>query len=131
VKLDYIYTFVGMSVAFVALYKRELLLEKESFKLLLSISIILFLVGLVLHFIERGKYSASGALLSPLMSLGLYRLCRRLFLKSLGREPKDTFMDWTPGMAEDRFFNVVYFTVALVLTMLIASVMGKLAEAGW
>lgn len=116
---------------FVALFKRELLIEKESFRLILGISIALFLAGLMLHFTEAGRDSSSGALLAPLLSLGLFRLCRKIFLKRYGREPRDTFFVWEAGLAADRFFNIAYFSLAGWLWMLAAIGMIELAKASW
>ena len=129
--MDPIYFFTGTFVFWIFLFKRELLIEEKSFRVILGISIILFILGIVLHFTEVGRYSASGALLSPLVSLGLFRLCRRIFLKKFNREPKDTSFNWEAGLAPDRVFNFVYFTLALVLGMIIAGGMLQLAKAGW
>jgi hypothetical protein len=129
--LDPLYLAIGGFVVIIFLFKRELLVEEESFQLIGAISILLFIAGLVLHFTEAGRYSMSGALLSPLVSLGLFRLCRRIFLRRLNREPRDTFLDWSRGMAADRVFNIVYFILAAWLLMLITIGMEKLAKAGW
>ncbi len=44
--------FAGGLVIFIFLFKRELLIEKESFRLILAVSIALCLTGVVLHFTE-------------------------------------------------------------------------------
>lgn len=85
--LDPFYFAIGGFVLVIALFKRELLIEGESFLFILIISIVLFLAGLVLHFTEAGRYSMSGALVNPIVSLGLFHLCRKIFLKRQKREP--------------------------------------------
>src|SRR5437660_3307125 len=84
--MDYLYIPVGMFVIFIAFLNRDLLARRRTFVLILVISIVLFLTGIVLHFIERDSDSSSGALLTPLVTLALYRLCRRLFLRKADHE---------------------------------------------
>ncbi len=129
--MDIFYFFAGGLVILIANLKMELLIEKESFKLLLGVSVVLFLVGVALHFTEAGRTSTSGALLAPLISLTLFRLCRRVFVGRYHREPKDTFLHWGDGLAADKVFNVVYFVSATWLWMLVTIGMEELAKAGW
>ncbi len=128
---DLIYFFSGCFVAFIFILKRELLVDEDSYRLVLWVSVALFAIGLVLHFTEAGRSSASGALLAPLFSLGLFRLCRRVFIRYFKREPKDTFFNWESGLAADRFFNIVYGTLSMLMTMLITIGMEELAKLGW
>jgi hypothetical protein len=65
------------------------------------------------------------------MSYGLYRLLRRVFVGYVLHEPRDTYMDWTPGLAADRVFNVLYFVAAFLLTMLSAVGMEELRKGDW
>jgi len=129
--MDYIYTLIGAFTIWVALFSRELLVNRTSFKVVLGISIALFSAGLLLHYQERGKYSMAGALLYPLISLGLYRFGRWFFVRRFNREPRDTFLSWAQGMTDDRIFNVVYFAAAFGGLILFTAAIGKLAEAGW
>jgi hypothetical protein len=126
--MDYVYVLIGLFVVFIVLFERDLLAEPATFKIIFGASSAMFLAGLVVLYTERGKFSMSGALLYPLISLGLYRLSRWYFMRRFNREPQDTFMHWSQGMAEDRLFNISYFVAAFWLLMLLVSVMGKLAE---
>ena len=129
--LDPFYFFIGGFVLIIFLFKRELLIDGENFQLILIISVVLCLAGLILHFTEVGRSSTSGALFNPIVSLGLFRLCRRIFLRRLKREPRDTFLDWSPGMAADRLFNIVYFVIGSLLWMIIPAGAEGLAKTGW
>src|SRR5712664_2912063 len=100
-----VYVFTGMFVSIIALFKRELLVQKGSFRIILGASIALFVCSFGLHIAERNPGSFSGALLAPLLSLGLYRFYRVLFVKRVHREPRDTFLDWKSGLRGDRLFN--------------------------
>lgn len=120
-----------MFVVIIALFKRDLLIQKESFRVIMAISIILFAAGWLLHFTETGRAAPSGALLAPLLSLGLYRILRKIFVRRFQREPRDTYMNWSPGLAWDRLFNMLYFAGSawLLLSALIG--MRALVKAGW
>ena len=129
--MDYIYVFVGMFVGIIALFNRDLLVQKASFRIILGTSVALFVAGFVLHFIEPDPGSFCGALLTPLLSLGMYRICRRLFLLRLRHEPKDTYLNWAPGFAADRLFNVIYFGSVVWIELLTMAGMMELTKAGW
>lgn len=129
--MEPIFFAIGGFVVLIFIFKMELLILKESFRIILYISVALFLAGLVLHFREAGRYPTSGALICPLMSLGLFRLCRKVFLMRFKHEPRDTFLNWEAGLGEDRLFNLVYFALAAVLWMLVPFGMQQLAKAGW
>ncbi|CDM67174.1 hypothetical protein PYK22_03223 [Pyrinomonas methylaliphatogenes] len=129
--MDPFYFVIGGFVIFIFIFKMEMLVRKESFRIILGISFLLFLIGLVLHFTEAGRSSLSGALLCPLLSLGLFRLLRRVFLRWFKHEPRDTFFNWNLGLGEDRIFNILYFAMAILLWMVVPFGMEQLAKVGW
>ena len=118
----YIVFATGGFVWVIALFKRELLARRRSFRIILGLSIVLFSVGVMLH-LKEARYPASGALLAPLVSLGLYRLCRAIFIRHFKREPRDTWLNWAEGMSDDRLFNIVYFVLAGWIWALLAGFM--------
>lgn len=129
--MDTLFIPVGLFVFVIALFKRELLVERESFRLILGVSALLFIAGLALHFSAAWRDSSCGALLAPLISLGFYRLCRGIFLRLFKREPRDTYLDWSPGMGADRLFNIVYFVCGWLLLEIVTILMFELAKSGW
>lgn len=110
--MNQLYFSIGGLVWAIAIFKRELLIRKESFRIVLGISVALFLAGLIIHFTAAGQYHGSGALLSPLLSLCLFRVCHNIFLKQFNREPRDTAFIWESGMGADRVFNIMYLILA-------------------
>jgi hypothetical protein len=129
--LDYVYIPLGLFIAMVALFKRELLVQRKSFTVILSVTVILFIAGVILHFSEGNRESSCGALLAPLLTLGFYRGFRRLFLRLHNHEPRDTYLNWAPSLGEDRIFNIVFFIGTFLLCMVTSIGMMKLARAGW
>ena len=123
--------FFALFVVGIALFKRDLLVNRQSFQIIFGLSVVSFILGIALHFTEWGPNAAPGLLLVPLLSLGLYRGGRRIFVRRFNREPRDTFMDWRRGMAADRAFNILYFVGSIWMAMLTAAGMSELAERGW
>jgi hypothetical protein len=120
-----------MLIAVIALFKRELLAQRDSFMVILLVTIILFIAGVVLHFAEGNKDSSCGALLTPLLSLCLYRSYRKVFLRQYEHEPGDTYLNLESGLAADRIFNIVFFGGSFLLFMVTTLGMIKLARTGW
>ena len=133
--MNYIYVVIGMFVIYTFLMKRELLIQKGSFRIILLISVILFLAGLVdlaLYFMGMERYFLSGALLCPLITLAQYRLSRRVFLKYVKREPKDTFLVWRgEDLGKDRLFNILYFGLSFTISIFITGGVERLVTIGW
>jgi hypothetical protein len=127
--MDLVYFGAGGFVIAVVLFKRDLLFRPETFKIILGVSAVLFTAGLVLVLIRREKIDMEGALLSPMVSVGLFWAMRKLFRLWLKRNPEDTFMNWKSGMGPDRVFNIVYFTSAFICWALITALAPKLATA--
>ncbi len=114
---------IGGLVFAIGIFRRDLLTQWKSFTIILAISVALFLTGLVLSIAYAGEYPGSGALLSPLVSLVLYRLSRKVFAATYGREPLDTWLNWKEGMGPDRVFNILYFLTAGCLWTILAAVL--------
>ena len=129
--MDTLYFSIGGFVFVIGIFKREMLVREESFRPILTVSVVLFAAGLIIHFTEAGRDSACGALICPLISLGWYRFCRKVFVKRFGHEPRDTWNIWDDDMGADRLFNIVYFGSVGWLLMLVTVGMLELAKRGW
>jgi hypothetical protein len=81
----------------------------------------LFVAGILLPIFTfvRDKPVLFPSMMNPLVSLALFLLMRKLFVHWKHREPIDTFFDWRSGLAADRWFNIVYFTLATFLLILL------------
>jgi hypothetical protein len=106
------YFAVGGLVFAIFVFKRELLIRRASFAVIFFVASALFALGIILRITAQDKPSAVGALLVPLLSLLAYRLARALFVRSMGREPQDTYLNWSKGLAVDRVFNILFVAVA-------------------
>lgn len=99
--------------------------------MILEISSAVFVLGLTLHFTPEAFEWAAGALLAPLLTLAYFRLCRKLFLRLVKREPIDTAFNWTPGLVKDRAFAFAYFFGGILIICASMFIMYSLAKGGW
>jgi|SRR6185369_7470134 hypothetical protein len=99
----------------IAYFIRELLIERRSRKIIFGVSMAFFVAAVLLTVFGRNPPILFPSLMNPLVSLGLFLLMRKFFVRWKNREPIDTFFDWRPGLAADRWFNILYFTVGVFL----------------
>jgi hypothetical protein len=125
-----IYFFAGALVLSIAWFKMELLILKKSLLVIFGISASLFLIGIVLLVTGSRSYLA-GVLLCPLLSLGLFRLFRRVFLSCCDREPRDTLLNWSSGLTGDRLFNILFFILGGLILVFVPVIIRRFGEAGW
>ena len=103
----------------IAYFYRELLIEHRSRKIIFGISLALFVASVLLTLFMRRTPTLFPSLMNPLVSLGLFLLMRKVFVRRKDREPIDTFFDWRPGLAADRLFNILYFSLGVSLMFLL------------
>lgn len=99
----------------IAFFDRRLLIKRESRETIFIISLALFVAAIVVPIFKLGEPVLFPSLMNPLLSLGLFLLLRKLFIRWKKREPLDTFMDWRRDLTADRLFNVLYFSLATLL----------------
>ena len=108
----------GLVLAIV-FFRRELLIERRSRKIIFGVSLALCIAAVLLTIFMRSTPTLFPSLMNPLVSLGLFLLMRKLFVSWKHREPIDTFFDWSSGLAPDRWFNILYFSLSVWLLFLL------------
>lgn len=63
--------------------------------------------------------------------LGFYLLLRKIFLRIVSHEPQDTYLNWSPGHADDRLFNILYFGSSVFIELVTIGTFMELAKKGW
>jgi hypothetical protein len=111
--MDLGYIIAGLFVNLIFLFRIDWLIRRESFHIVLGLSIILFIIGIALHHMGVSQHSASEALLIPLVSIVIFRLLRKGFVMRMNREPKDTAYNWQSGLLWDRIFAFLYWALSL------------------
>lgn len=112
---------IGMLGMIVFMFKRELFISPKSFKILLVVSILLFISAYVLPLFDAFKNRPVNVLKHPIFALLLYRALRAFFREMNDREPKNTFwmMHWEKGIWADTMFNVSYWIICVILFIFI------------
>ena len=105
-------------VLIIAFYDRNLLIRPASRETIAIVSFALFAAAIVASLVLPGPVLFP-SLMNPLLSLGLFLLMRKLFIRWKKREPLDTFMNWKRGLAADRLFNILYATLSVFLLLLL------------
>ena len=122
--MDAFFFAMGGLVFGIFIFKRELLVAKQTFRPILAICSALFLGSIAVYAMSATPPPGIGALLCPLLSLLVYRLCRKVFLARVGHEPRDTYLNWAPGLGPDRVFNIIFVALTLCLWIFTALVLG-------
>lgn len=71
----------------------------------------------------------AGGLMGPLVAAGLFWAMLKFFRRRYKRDPKDTYLNWKPGMAPDRLFNIIYFTFAFVSAVVVPAAIHASAKS--
>lgn len=117
--MDIIWVIVGGSVLWVGLFMRELLFAPGTRSTISCIVAALPVAGLIITAFTYRDPVIFPSLLNPLVSLGLFVVMRKGFVRWQKRDPKDTFMDWRSGLGPDRLFNILYTVLGVALWSLL------------
>lgn len=112
---NFIFVLLGINTLIIFLFKRELLLEKKPFLILLSANLILFLLGYILEAYLIGNPKLVIALKMPLLSQSIFILMLVCFRKIYKRNPVDTFWTMDKSLMRDGVFNFAFGVIGLIL----------------
>lgn len=114
--MDFILIMIGLFILHIFLFKREILVQKQSALYIGIACISLLVLGYVLIYfdIKIGK-----ALTIPFFQFFSYRFCHFIFVKIYKREPKDTWWSMDLSLMIDGIFNLLCMLFAFGLPMLL------------
>lgn len=117
--MDFIFILLGLSTLFIFLYKREWLIEKKSYLIILWINLVLFFVGYFLEYVvnihSKTVVALKMGLLSQLIFLALINLYRKLY----GKNPVDTFWSMDSKLLKDGLFNFLFWIIGGIIPAII------------
>jgi hypothetical protein len=116
--------FLGGFVLSIAWFRMDCLIRRNSFIIILWISVLSSVVGISL-IVAYGFSYLAGFTFCPLLTLGLFRLLLWMFLKWVKREPIDTFLKWDAAFP-DALFNVLYFMLGGVILVFVPILAARL-----
>lgn len=122
--VNFIFILLGTNTLIVFLYKRDWLLEKNPFLVLLAANSILFATGYLLEFELVGNPKLVIALKMPLLSQLIFVCMVLIFRKIYNRDPVDTFWTMDQKLMKDGIFNFVFWVAAIILPAIV--VFGKI-----
>jgi hypothetical protein len=113
-------SFAGLFIQIVFMLKREWLLRKPSFLIILILTLVLLGISCVLIYAKLGNPKIARLLAMPLPSFGTFVLMKYLFLKIYNRNPVDTF--WSMDFREmpDGIFNFLFWVLSILLSAVFA-----------
>src|SRR5678815_2536838 len=117
--MDFVWIIIGGFVLFIGLGVREWLFDRQTRVFIFCVSAALLVASLILTACTYKSPALFPSLLNPSVSLGLFVVMHKGFVRWQKRDPKDTFMDWRRGLAPDRLFNILFFMLGIALWMLL------------
>ena len=113
--MDFVFILLGINTLFVFLFKREWLLQKHSFFIMLICNFILCIFCYVLQYHSIGNPKLVVALKMPVISQVLFVIFVFVFRKLYDRNPVDTFWTMDSTLMKDGIFNFVFWFLAIML----------------
>jgi hypothetical protein len=89
-------------------------------------------VGVATALMQRDRPSMALAvpLLSPLVQSVAFRKVFRWFVRTFGHEPADVHANWSPGLAPDRAFAILFFLISVFGTAVAWGAIMGIGKAG-
>jgi hypothetical protein len=113
--MDFAYIALGLNTLAVFLYKREWLLKKKPFTILLAVNILLLILGYIFQYNLIGNPNMVVALKMPLLSQLIFISLVTIFRKVYNRDPVNTFWTMDISLMKDGIFNFTFWVTAILL----------------
>lgn len=97
--------FFGLSIFFIFLFKRELLVDKKFTVYFIIYCLVLCILGLILRY---NSVKGGDILILPIFQFIIYRFFYKIFVSIYRKEPKDTFWSMDISLMKDGIFNFLY-----------------------
>jgi hypothetical protein len=117
--INFVFVLLGINTQIVFLYKREWLLEKIPFLILLVVNIVLLAAGYLLEAKLIGNPKLVIALKMSLFSQLIFISMVFIFRKIYSRDPVDTFWTMDLKLMKDGIFNFVFWLAAGIIPAII------------
>lgn len=113
--MDFIFILLGINTLFIFLYKREWLLQKQPFIIVMACNLTLFMLGYVLPYYSIVISEFVVALKMPLLSQLLFLSLAFLFRKIYDKDAVDTFWVNDLRLMKDGVFNFIFWVTGIML----------------
>ncbi len=109
-----------MNTLIVFMYKRDWLLSRKPFTILLAVNFLLLILGYLLQYYSVGNPKMVVALKMPVLSQLLFIGLVTIFRKIYNRDPVDTFWTMDVSLMKDGILNFFFWVVAIILPAILA-----------
>ena len=110
---------IAMSVHAIFLFRREMLLDKKTFKILVATSLVL--VGL--FYLTKGlekEIRNIQMLTVPFFALMVFLIMKTIYRMIFKEDAQDSFHSMDIGLMKDGIFNLLFWVIGLLFPMYIA-----------
>lgn len=114
-----LFTLVGMSVHGIFMFKREILFDRRTFRILLLIS---FLIFCLFFLVKELTTNIKGVemLLVPFLALLVFWVMANCYRGIFRQDAKDTYHSMDLKLMKDGIFNFLFWVIGLMLPILLA-----------
>lgn len=119
--MNYFLFFIGMSIAFLFMFKIGWLFNRKSFWIIIGYSTILFLLSSIMMKEGIGDPKFVPSLKMPLISSIVFRLLYLGFRKIYKRDPENTFWVFEKKPIEDIIFTGLFWLLGAALPIVLAT----------
>lgn len=109
-----------MDTLIVFMYKRDWLLSRQPFTILLAVNFLLLILSYLLQYYSVGNPKMVVALKMPVLSQLLFIGLVTVFRKVYNRDPVDTFWTMDVSLMKDGIFNFFFWVLAIILPAILA-----------
>ena len=110
-----LFTAVGLSVQIIFAYRRDLLIRKKSFFILILINCFLFLMSYFLLKTTALNPRMVVLLRVPILALIIFQIMKTLYFKIFKSIPVDTIWTMDISLMSDGIFNFLFWVIGLMV----------------
>lgn len=111
--MDLFFIVIGLNVSIIFLFDKRKLEDKECFKTILLINLLLFIIALICFILGFMKSTAINSLFVPFISQLSYFGLNHLFYLIHKKNSEDTFWSMDRSLYKDGFFNALVWIILL------------------
>ena len=118
--IDFLCVVLGLSIHGIFIFKRELLLEKQSYYSLLALSFVFFTLSYLFLRIQFGNPKLIPLLRLPLSAVIIFYVMKTIYFRIYKKNPEDTFWSMDLKLMKDGVFNFLFWVIGLLVPTFLA-----------
>jgi hypothetical protein len=123
--MDIVFIVIGINVNFIFLFKRDCLLQSQSFNSLLILNFFLFVLTYIPQYFLIDLPATFLALKIPFLSQLVFKVLLIFFRMLYKRDPLDSFWTNDLDLMKDGIFNLLFWVIGNIVPIIIVFVVLK------